>query len=306
MLQQKSEVNFAETCVRLHYRRCERFSQRLLLCLPFLAQLFLAFSLSLSSYMLCRAQTSISEKELRETVSFFRSGEPEQSIIRLKNRMPNPVTDSKFRRSIYENLPSTIKKLRLDIPETDALLKEVILPVLKLYARDKIYDVIIFRHSNPAIFSDSGVVLVISTGMIERAKSDDELVGFAAHEVGHEYFAKYSIYFKYLLKVNAEGDGETVLKNKIAETLAVVELECDAFAALTVSYLGYNPLAFIEAMERISRDFPNDSIGFHPPEAIRRRLVEQIMPQKYLQTKPQISPALQHLKSLLENTDKQN
>jgi len=167
---------------------------------------------------------------------------------------------------------------------------------LELYGQEKIYDIIIFRHATPIMFSDSGVVLVVSTGMIERAASD-ELLGYTAHEVAHEYFARYSIYSKYLLKMIVEGGNEAALKNKLAEALALIELQCDAFAALTLAYLNRQPLAFIEAMERIGRDFPNHGVGFYPPDAVRRQIVSHVALEKALSVKPEQSSNLQALKS---------
>ena len=303
MLEQKSKFNLTEICVNRHYRR--EFLIRLLALRPFLLWQFSVIFFIFLPFT-DNAQISLSEKDIKETVSYFQTEDVNKSIFRFKNRMPDGVTDSKFRQSIYENLPPPVKNLRLDSPEILELLKRVISPVQELYGRDKVYDIIVFRHSTPVMFSDSGVVLVISTGMLERAESDDEILGYVAHEIGHEYFSKYSVYSKYLLKLIEEGGGETALKNKLSEILALIELECDALAGLTLAYLGYNPMAFIEAMERVGQDFPNHSAGFHPPTEIRRRLVEQIIPKKYLQFKSKTSTSLRELKNLLKNIGNQN
>jgi len=83
---------------------------------------------------------------------------------------------------------------------------------------------------------------------------------------------------------------------------ALIELECDAFATLTLLYMNYQPLAFIEGIEGIGRDFPLHGVGFHPADAVRRRLVEQILPAKYIQIKPSISLSLQALKDTVKNS----
>lgn len=153
------------------------------------------------------------------------------------------------------------------------------------------------------MFSDSGVVLVVSTGMITRAETDDELLGYVSHEVAHEYFARYSIYSKYLLKLISEAGSEVALKNKLAETLVLIELQCDAFAALTLAHLNYQTIAFIAGMERIGRDFPSHAIGFHPPDSTRRKIVEAIVPVKHLQIKANSSDKLKELKRLIQTLD---
>jgi hypothetical protein len=117
---------------------------------------------------------------------------------------------------------------------------------------------------------------------------------------GHEYYAKYSIYSRHLLKLISEGDREQTLEKKLSEVLAIIELQCDVFAALTVLYLDLQPLAFILGIEKIGRDYPLHSLGFHPSDAVRRRLIEQILPARYLYTNPQISNSLQNLKILLK------
>lgn len=242
------------------------------------------------------AQINVSEQDLSETVKLYKTADPAAAVKRLQTKMPAPVTDDKKRREILQNLPETVRKLKIEDAEISEKFRKLIAPALKLYGRENSYEIIVFRHKTPVMFSDTGVALVVSTGMIERAESDDELLGYAAHEIGHEYFAAYSIYSKHLLKLVLEGGKEEVLHRKIEETLAVVELQCDSFAAVSLAYLDYNPLAFIEGMERIGRDFPIHNVGFHPPDAARRRLVEGVVPASRLQSKTKFSGNLKELK----------
>lgn len=241
----------------------------------------------------------LSETDIDNTIKTYRTNDPAQSVKAFQTKMPAAVTDLKTREGILRQLPATVQKLKIEDVEMTENLRRIIAPVLGLYGRDKVYDLIIFRHPTPIVLSDSGVVLVVSTGVIERARSDDEILGYIAHEVAHEIYAQYSIYSKYLLKMISEGGNETALKTKMAEILALIELQCDAFAALTLSSLNYNPLAFIESMERIGRDFPNHRLGFHPPDAIRRKLVEQISSPERLRRRTVISVSLQELKNLI-------
>ena len=70
--------------------------------------------------------------------------------------------------------------------------------------------------------ADSGVVLLMTTGLILGASSDDELLGYAAHEIGHEYFVHYSVMTQHLLKTVTGKGNEPVLRRKLAELFCLV------------------------------------------------------------------------------------
>jgi predicted Zn-dependent protease len=126
------------------------------------------------------------------------------------------------------------------------------------------------------MMSDSGVVLLVTTGMIESAASDDELLGFAAHEVAHEYFVFYSVESRHLLQTISANGNESDLKRKMSEMLSLIELHCDAFAALTLTALHYNAIDFIRGLERTDAKFGDIRKDNHPATAIRRRVVEAL------------------------------
>ncbi len=213
--------------------------------------------------------------------------------------MPAPITDQTIRVGIIKQLPAAVTKLKITDEKLIESFRRAAAPVLQFYGRDKTYEIIIFRHSTPIMFSDTGVVLVVSTGLIEQSESDDEFLGYVAHEVGHEYYAAYSIYFRHVLKLIAENGREIALSRKIAEAMALIELQCDAFAALTLFRLNYDSLSFIKGMERTGRNFPNHAVGFHPPDQARRKLVEGIISNSALTAKPKISGELKELKELI-------
>lgn len=282
-----------------------KISRLLLLRLLLLSQLLLASLLPVSPFSGCSAQISIPDKDIREIVSYFQTKDVSQIIIRFKNRMPEPVTDSKFRQAVYAKLPSVIHKLRFNAPQILEQLKKAILPVLSIYAREQVYDIILIQTTKPILFIDTATLLVISTGLIEQVKSDDELLGLIAHEVGHEYFLEYSFYTKQVLRAITEGSRELSLERKYSEALSLIELHCDAFASLTLSYIEHNPISFIDAIERFGRTYPNEPHGYHPQDTARRQLVGQIVPSRYLRIKPTVSPALQQLKNLLRSVNTQ-
>lgn len=264
---------------------------------PFSLPLLIAY---LFTIQISYGQVQLSESDVVDTIKCYRSDNPSDRVKVIQSRMPVILTDKKLRDDVMRKLPAVVQKLKIDDVGMTEKLREVVAPVLKLYNREKVYNIIIFKSKTPILFSDTGVVLVISTAMIERAESDDELLGYVAHEVAHEFFASYSIFSKHLLKLVIEGGKEEAIDRKLSQTLAIVELQCDAFAAATLAHLGYNPLSFIEGMEAVGRDFPAHGMGFHPPDATRRRTVEQVVSLKYLQLTPRTSDKLKELKRLIQ------
>lgn len=244
----------------------------------------------------------MSASDITEIVLYFRTKDASRSVMRFQSRMPLPVTDAKFRQTIYDNLPPVVKKLRLVDSEIIAQFKKVVAPVLSLYERENVYDMIIVQTPKPFIFIDGGVALVVSTGLIERIESDDELLGLIAHEIAHEYFAEYSFHTKQILKAIAEGDREPALEGKYLEALSLIELHCDAFAALSLAHLKRRPLSFIDAIKRFESDYPAADAGFHPPNAMRRRLIEQLIPKTSL-AEAKSTSALKNLKRTLPSNN---
>lgn len=106
---------------------------------------------------------------------------------------PVPVT---FREAIIRNLPRSWVTRRNTDERLAAPLRSLFASVLTLYHRD--YTLFIIDSPLPAILIDSGAVLIISTGLLRRAESDDELLGFLAHEVAHSFFSERSVAAKEL------------------------------------------------------------------------------------------------------------
>jgi hypothetical protein len=124
--------------------------------------------------------------------------------------------------------------------------------------------------------------------------------------VGHELFVKYSVYSKYLMRLIAEGGNEPVLMRQMAKVLTLIELQCDAFAALTLDSLGYNPLELIKDIEETTREYPDYKSDYHPPDTQRRSVVEGILSPKALATEPRQSEAFVRLKQLLADLKPQD
>lgn len=154
------------------------------------------------------------------------------------------------------------------------------------------------QHPTPPHHVRLRVVVVLTTGTLLKVESDDELLGFIAHEVGHEYFAQYSIYTKHLLQMINDTGREAALLRSLNRMLALIELQCDAFAAITLTYAGCDPIAFIECMERFAKKFPKHPIDFHPCEIVRRRVVAGVLQDRPIaRKKGSPSPLLNEIKS---------
>jgi predicted Zn-dependent protease len=220
----------------------------------------------------------LDEKDIAETITSFKTADAAKSVEIFRKKMPRPVLDPTIREGIIDHLPPYVAKLQIDNDSLIRKVKQLIAPVLSVYGREKTYDLIIVQHPTPLLMSDSGVVIVITTGMLNEVTNDDELLGLIAHEVGHEYFAQYSIYTRYLLQKVKESGNEMALIRNLSRILMLLELQCDAFASTTLSDLGYDPLAFVDCLERIAKKFPDHSIAFHPSEDIRRRVVAGLFP----------------------------
>lgn len=213
-----------------------------------------------------------------------------------------PVT---FREAAIRNLPATWVARRNTDERLDAPLRALLAPVLTLYHRD--YTLFIIDSPLPAILIDSGAVLVVSTGLLRRAESDDELIGFLAHEVAHSFFSERSVAAKELyaaLLAQRLSDSPGALA--ALRALAKVELECDAVSARTLSVLRLNPSAFITSVEGINRDFPAETsrgtelgVNWHPPTTVRRRVVEALAGVEALRRQPRKSKWLQSLQKSL-------
>lgn len=255
-----------------------------------------------SSLLAVETKFELSERDVADTVSYFRTEDASRAVLRFQSRMPNSITDEKFRQTVFDNLPPVIKKLQIQNTKIIEQFTNVILPVWSLYTRENIYNVVIVQARKPFIFIESGVVLVVSTGLIAKTESDDELLGLVAHEIAHEYFTEYSFYTKQILKAIEEGNQESVLERKYLEALSLIELHCDAFAALSLASMNYQPVSFIEFIERIDAEITKEKINFHPTPQVRKAVVQRILPKKISNIKTRVSKDLINLQSLMKNS----
>jgi hypothetical protein len=188
----------------------------------------------------------------------------------------------------------------LDDPQITALVAEVIRPALVLYRRQDCFKLLVVEHHIPVAMNDSGVLLMLTTGLIERATSDDEILGHVAHELAHDIHWRRTAWARQTLELYERGAGTALLARKAREELAKIELECDAFSSVTLAAMGYNPGTFGKYLLGVVRDFPDYVLENMPADDARVRVIERVVPAAALGTEPRQSEALKKLKELLE------
>ncbi|MGI8468921.1 MAG: M48 family metalloprotease [Pyrinomonadaceae bacterium] len=214
--------------------------------------------------------------------------------------MPTPVSDAEFRREVHQKLEDWVIKLQIKNSLLEEKIRKLIEPVLNLYGRMDSYDIIILNNKTPFVRLDAGVVLILTTGLFSEAQNDDEILGYIAHEIGHEYFTDYTIFTKHLFELVKSNGRERALSQRFADVLAILELECDAFAAITLSYLGYDSLAFIEGIERTAKKYKTVSDNLHPPAEMRRKVVTGVLADiKQSSAQRRISPIFKDIKQII-------
>ena len=187
----------------------------------------------------------------------------------------------------------------LDDPQVTALVLEIIRPVLVLYRRQDCFKLLVVEHRVPVAMNDSGVLLMVTTGLIERATSDDEILGHVAHELGHDIHWRRTARARQTLELYEHGVGTELLARRQREELAKIELECDAFSAVTLAAMGRNPGLFGQYQLASAHDFPDLVAENMPPVEERMRVIEHVVPVTALSTPPRQSEALKKLKVLL-------
>jgi hypothetical protein len=189
----------------------------------------------------------------------------------------------------------------LDDPQVTALVLKIIRPALVLYRRQDCFKLLVVDHKVPVAMNDSGVLLMITTGLIERASSDDEILGHVAHELDHDIHWRRTARARQTLELYTEHSaGTELLARRQREELAKIELECDAFSAVTLAAMGRNPAVFGRYLLATARDYPDLVAENMPPAEERARVIEHVVPAASLSTPPRQSEALKKLKALLE------
>ena len=188
----------------------------------------------------------------------------------------------------------------LDDLRVTALILEIIRPALVLYRRENCFKLLVVEHKVPVAMNDSGVLLMVTTGLVERATSDDEILGVVAHELDHDIHWRRTSRARQTLELYEHGAGTEFLARREREELAKIELECDAFSAVTLAAMGRNPGVFGRYLLAAAHDYPDLVAENMPPVEDRARVIERVVPPTALSTLPRQSEAHKKLKVILE------
>jgi len=181
--------------------------------------------------------------------------------------MRPPAVDPADKLLLMRELPFCTPANRIENPRELDRLRKRLVPVLKLYARDGVVDLVLFRDPRPIVYSRAGVVVAISTEVLKIVGEDDAaLAGIIAHELAHEYVA-----LQLLQALQAKDLG------KIRE----LELFCDGVAVVMMLDLGLDPARYGQILETIANHSQaaavlNNGSNSHPEVAARRRVISDL------------------------------
>ena len=272
-----------------------------------------AFSTALALFFVLssvtQAQThagTFTESEIKEFIAAYHTENPRTQVEAWQRAMPHPEKNPKFAEFQAQILKawqsSEFAPYGLDDPLLLAQVQQVIEPVLRLYRRKNSFKLIIIKHHIPVSMNDSGALLMISTGLLERVMSDDELLAHVAHELAHDMFWKRTAKARETLDgERARGRGDSTAAKEAARELSRIELECDAFAAVTLAAMGRNPAPFARYLEVATRDF-KDYVNTDLPlglSAVRAQVIAGVIPIATYQPKPEVSAAFVKLKVMV-------
>ena len=237
-------------------------------------------------------------------IAEYRTDDPAASVRVWQTQMTRTSGNPRFAEFQKERLEEWQKTEfaphLLEDPQVTALVLEIIRPALVLYRRQDCFKLLVVEHPVPVAMNDSGVLLMITTGLVERATSDDEILGVVAHELDHDIHWRRTARARQKLELYEHGAGTELLARQERDELAKIELECDAFSAVTLAAMGRNPGVFGHYLLAAARDYPDLVAENMPAAEERARVIEHVVPATALSTPPRQSEALKKLKALLK------
>lgn len=223
-------------------------------------------------------------------IAEYRSDDPAASVRVWQTQMTRTSGNPRFAEFQKERLEEWRKTEfaphLLDDPRVTALVFEIIRPALVLYRRQDCFKLLVVEHPVPVAMNDSGVLLMVTTGLVERASSDDEILGVVAHELDHDIHWRRTARARQTLELREHGAGTELMARQAREELAKIELECDAFSSVTLAAMGRNPGLFGRYLLASAHDYPDLVAENMPPVEDRARVIERVAPAAALTTPP--------------------
>jgi hypothetical protein len=244
------------------------------------------------------------ETEARHVIADYHTDDPMKAVLEWQRLMPKPSRDPRFKEYQAQRLKewnaSEFAPYRVSDPALASSVRAVFEPVLRLYDRQDCFEIIVIDHPVPVMMNDSGVLLMVSTGMLERTRGDEEILGYVAHELGHDlHWNRTAAARETVTRERAHGSLDSPAAKRALGELASIELECDAFSAVTLAALGMNPAPFGLYLKATARDFPAYLDPNMPPMSIREKVIAGVTPIGVRGRCPHVSEALNRLKTLL-------
>lgn len=237
-------------------------------------------------------------------IAEYRTNDPAAQVQVWKQQITRPSGNPRFAEFQAERLrewqSSEFAPYRVNDPALVAQVREIFNPVLRLYNRQDCFEIILIDHPVPVMMNDNGVLMMISTGLIERASSDDEILGHVAHELAHDLHWRRTAKARATLALCQEHGNLNALEAREArEELARIEMECDAFSAITLSVLGRNPSFFGRYLENTERDYRDYLSSDLPSASVRAKVIAEVAPAGAAHVPPQTTAAIKKLKTVL-------
>jgi hypothetical protein len=179
---------------------------------------------------------------------------------------PAAVTSDEKRTLRKDGFGRVIAKTEIADSEELAKLYRETQEVLDFHRRAGIVEYIYFRHDEPIAETKAGAFIAFSNRLWQLGQDKEGRSGIIAHELSHEYFAMQFL---------------QAYQTRNCQKLRVIELECDAFATITMISLGMNPTRYAEALTRIVHHSKasgrlNDGNNTMPSLEARLRVINEI------------------------------
>jgi Zn-dependent protease with chaperone function len=226
----------------------------------------IALLLMLSSGMPSASAQNQKQNEIARAESGFTGKSFGEINLLLAAMRPAPVSGAD-KSLLMRDLPLVADSNKVEGQHQLGRLYARLDPVLKLCGRYGVVDLIVFRNSQPIVYSKPGVVLVISTEVLKIVGNDDAaLAGIVAHELAHEYVALQML---------------GAIRSRDLSKIRELELFCDAVAVVVLLDLGLDPTHYAKALQRIATHSQaatilNDGSNSHPEIEARLKVISDI------------------------------
>jgi hypothetical protein len=237
-------------------------------------------------------------------IAEYKTSDPYARVRQWQRESTHPNGNPQFKEfqaaRLKEFAATEFAPYRLNDPVLAAQVREVFLPVLQLYNRQDCFEIIVVNHPVPIMMNDDGVLLMVTTGLIARAENDDELLGHVAHELGHDLHWRRAAKARSVTALyQARGSVDSPVARAAREELARIEMECDAFSAVTLSVLGRNPVFFGHYLEATERNYPAYLNPELPLASLRAKVIAKVVLGRVVCLSPQTTESFRKLKMML-------